>query len=161
MAIRNLIEQIATGWPAYSQKGLVDKRDAVHELVTKKFPRELAPLVAANDAIVLRGSTGAGNITAAPWIALLDKHLTTSATSGYYVVYLFSTDLSAVTLCMAFGTTQFEEQFGSAAKAFPRMRFAPTTNSKVSTVPRARRLLIGITTNYPDSRTRAIIHRAN
>jgi len=72
------------------------------------------------------GSTGRGNTTDAPWIALFDRRLTVSATKEYYVVYLFSTDMSAVTLSLAFGTTQFEEQFGGPTKAFPRMRSAAT-----------------------------------
>ena len=42
------------------------------------------------------------------------------------MVYLYSVDLSTVTLCIAFGTTQFESQFGGREKAFPRMREAAT-----------------------------------
>jgi hypothetical protein len=34
MAIRELIEQIAVGWPSYFQKGRVDKHDRIYELVT-------------------------------------------------------------------------------------------------------------------------------
>lgn len=109
-----------------SQKGRVDSHDPVYELVNRQFPETLLPHVAAFNSIVVEGSTGAGNVTAAPWIALFDRRLTTSATTEYYVVYLFSTDMSAVTLALAFGTTQFEKQFGSAANAFPRMRSAAT-----------------------------------
>ena len=126
MAIRDLIEQISALWPAYHQKGQVDSHDPVYELVTTQFPNALLPHVADLNSIVVEGSTGAGNITAAPWIALFDRRLTTSATAEYYVVYLYSTDMSAVTLTLAFGTTQFENQFGSPLKAFPRMRFAAT-----------------------------------
>jgi hypothetical protein len=124
MTIRDLIEQIAAGWPAYHEKETVTKNDPIFEMVTVLFPQALQPYVATEDTIVPEGSTGAGNITAAPWIALFDRRLTTSATTGYYVVYLFSTDMSAVTLTLAFGTTQFEDQFGGPAKAFPRMRAA-------------------------------------
>jgi len=126
MAIRELIEQIAAGWPTYFQKGRVDKRDRIYEVVTTQFPGALQPYVASYDTLTLQGSTGAGNITAAPWIAIFDRRLTTSATTGYYIVYLFSTDMSAVTLCLAFGTTQFEKQFGGPSTAFPRMRSAAT-----------------------------------
>ena len=124
MAIGELIEQIAAGWPAYHEKVRVDKSDPVYELVTNQFPRELQLYATAYDTLTVQGSTGAGNITAAPWIALFDRRLTKSATTGYYIVYLFSTDMSTVTLCLAFGTTQFEEQFGGPSAAFPRMRFA-------------------------------------
>ena len=124
MSIKALIEQIAAGWPSYRQKVRVDKTDPLYALVTVHFPQALYPYVAAYETIMPEGSTGAGNITAAPWIALFDRRLTTSATSGYYVVYLFSTDMSTVTLSLAFGTTQFDKQFGGPSSAFPRMRSA-------------------------------------
>src|SRR3984893_2706485 len=124
MTVVSLIEQIAAGWNAYHQKVRVDKRDPIHTLVVRNFPQALEPYVSAFDNIIVQGSTGAGNITAAPWIALLDRRLTSSATTGFYVVYLFSTDMLTVTLSLAFGTTQFEEQFGGPSKAFPRMRVA-------------------------------------
>jgi len=125
MAIRDLIQQIVAGWPAYQQKGRVDKTEPVYTLVTSLFPEALLPHVAEYESIVAEGSTGAGNITAAPWIALFDRRLTSSATTEYYVVYLFSTDMSTVTLCLAFGTTQFESnlavlQSRSRACALPQ-----------------------------------------
>ena len=126
MLIKELVEEIATGWPSYHRRVRVDKTDPLYALVTVQFPQTLYPYVAAHDTIMPEGSTGAGNITAAPWIALFDRRLTTSATSGYYVVYLFSTDMSTVTLSLAFGTTQFDKQFGGPSSAFPRMRSAAT-----------------------------------
>jgi hypothetical protein len=124
LSVATLVRQIATEWPSYHRKGRVDKTDPVYTLVTVDLPKALIPYVANYDNIIVEGSTGAGNITAAPWIALFDRRLTTSATLGYYVVYLFSTDMSTVTLSLAFGTTQFEKQFGGPSKAFPRMRSA-------------------------------------
>lgn len=126
MAIRELIEKIAAGWPAYLAKVRVQRNDPVYTMVTRQFPQTLQTYVEDFENIVVEGSTGAGNITAAPWIALFDRRLTISATKGYYVVYLFSVDLSAVTLSLAFGTTQFEKQFGGVSAAFPRMRIAAT-----------------------------------
>ena len=83
MTIRDLIEQIAAAWPAYHQKGRVDKNDPAYALVVKQFPEAIRPHIAGYDNIILEGSTGAGNITAAPWIALFDRRFTTSATTGY------------------------------------------------------------------------------
>jgi hypothetical protein len=124
MAIRDLLAQIASGWSDYRSKNQVDREDPVYQLVVEQLPEALRPHLKSFDTIVVQGSTGAGNITAAPWIALFDSRITTSATSGFYVVYLFSVDLSTITLCIAFGTTQFEQQFGGPAKSFPRMRSA-------------------------------------
>jgi hypothetical protein len=66
MAIRDLIEQIAGAWPVYHQKGRVDKNDPAYALVVKQFPEAIRPHIAGYDTIMLEGSTGAGNITAAP-----------------------------------------------------------------------------------------------
>jgi hypothetical protein len=126
MKIGVLIKQIAESWPAYLSKGKVDKTDPVYEKVVNDFPQALQPLVEQYTNIEVQGSTGVGNITAAPWIALFDRRLTNSATSGYYIVYLFSVDLSSVTLSLAFGTTQFTKQFGGPTESFPRMRSAAT-----------------------------------
>jgi hypothetical protein len=124
MEIRDVLQQIAAGWPAYHKKGRVNKNETIYALVTKQFPEAIRLYLQAYGHLKPKGSTGAGVITAAPWMAVFDLRLTTSATTGYYVVYLFSVDLKTVTLCLAFGTTQFEKQFGGPAKAFPRMREA-------------------------------------
>src|SRR5215813_6684596 len=39
--------------------------------------------------LLVEGSAGAGNWAAVPWISVFDPPVTTSATQGYYVVYLF------------------------------------------------------------------------
>lgn len=126
MLIRDLITQIAASWPSYREKVRVDRNDPVFALVEKEFPEALQPYISQNETLIPEGSTGAGNITSAPRIAVFDRRLTTSATTGYYVVYLFSIDMSTVTLSLAFGTTQFRLQFGRPSLAFPRMRSAAT-----------------------------------
>ena len=48
-----------------------------------------------------------------PWIAVFDPTVTTSATRGFYVVYLFASDMSAVYLSLIQGTTVVREEFKS------------------------------------------------
>ena len=38
----------------------------------------------------VEASVGQGNISASPWLTIMDKTITESATEGFYVVYLFS-----------------------------------------------------------------------
>jgi hypothetical protein len=38
---------------------------------------------------LVEGSAGAGNWAAVPWLSVFDPAITTAATHGYYVVYLF------------------------------------------------------------------------
>jgi hypothetical protein len=124
MSIRALLLDIAAQWPAYAPNKTTNKTAPAHVLVTQTLPAQLKVLLTASSNLKVEGSTGAGNITAAPWIGVFDPRLTTGATNGYYVVYLFSVDMQTVTLTVAFGTTQFETQFGGPKAAFPRMREA-------------------------------------
>lgn len=124
MSIRALLLDIAAQWPAYAPNKITDKTATAHVLVTQTLPAQLKALLGPSSNLKVEGSTGAGNITAAPWIGVFDPRLTTGATNGYYVVYLFSVDMQSVTLTIAFGTTQFENQFGGPKAAFPRMREA-------------------------------------
>lgn len=124
MPIKSLLQEIATQWPIYASNKITDKNARAHVLVAHELPTHLKGLLDATSNLELKGSTGNGNITASPWIGAFDPRLTTGATNGYYVVYLFSVDMRTVTLAIAFGTTQFESQFGAPRAAFPRMREA-------------------------------------
>jgi hypothetical protein len=124
MSLRALLRDIAVQWPAYAFNKTTDKTAPAHVLVTQTLPAQLKAILDVSSNLKVEGSTGAGNITAAPWIGVFDPRLTTGATNGYYVVYLFSVDMLSVTLTIAFGTTQFENQFGGPKAAFPRMREA-------------------------------------
>jgi hypothetical protein len=124
MPIRDELQRIAVGWPSYQEKGRVNKTSPVYSLVAKHFLETIRLHLPEYGRLKFKGSTGAGYVTAAPWMAVFDPRLTDSATTGYYVVYLFSVDMKTVTLCLAFGTTQFENQFGGPTNAFPRMREA-------------------------------------
>lgn len=60
-------------------------------------------------------SVGQGNWAEIPWIGIFNPEMTTSATNGIYLVYLFNTDLNAVYLCQGQGVTLVKEEFGKAA----------------------------------------------
>ena len=124
MTIRNLISEIAAEWPNYKELGKVNKTAQAHKLVVNEFPKELKRIALNTDYLLFHGSTGAGNVTAAPCIACFDSRITTSATSGYYVVYLFSIDLKRIFLEFGFGTTQFKNHFKKKAECYERIRTA-------------------------------------
>ena len=58
------------------------------------------------------GSAGKGQWANVPWLALFDVSITTSATRGYYIVYLFSKDMSTLYLSLNQGWTYYGETFG-------------------------------------------------
>ncbi|MGE0060913.1 MAG: DUF3578 domain-containing protein [Xanthobacteraceae bacterium] len=67
--------------------------------------------------MVVQGSPGRGNWAAVPWVSVFDPVITTSATRGYYVVYLFHGSEAVVHLSLNQGTTAVREEFGATARA--------------------------------------------
>lgn len=64
--------------------------------------------------IVIRGSGGKGRGTYTPWVGFFDPDETDTPEAGIYVVYLFSADLSFVTLSVMQGITHLSKQLGAA-----------------------------------------------
>jgi 5-methylcytosine-specific restriction enzyme A len=75
-----------------------------------------AALGSLGPGLLVEGSAGAGNWAAVPWIAVFDPAVTTSATEGYYVVYLFHVSDPVVHLSINQGTTAVREEFGARAR---------------------------------------------
>jgi 5-methylcytosine-specific restriction protein A len=73
-------------------------------------------LGSAADGLIVQGSPGQGNWAAVPWISIFDPAITTSATRGYYVVYLFHATEQVVQLSLNQGTTAIREEFGARAR---------------------------------------------
>jgi 5-methylcytosine-specific restriction protein A len=67
----------------------------------------------AAGAYRVRGGAGAGRWAAVPWVAVFDPLITTSATRGYYVVYLFAYELGLIHLSLNQGTTAVQAEFGA------------------------------------------------
>ena len=85
-------------------------------------PEELrTALVPIDGPFLVKGSPGRGSKWAAiPWIAVFDPAITTSATRGYYLVYLFPAHREAVHLSLAQGTVAAIREHGPAACAHLR-----------------------------------------
>lgn len=71
---------------------------------------ELAP------GFTVKGSAGAGNWAEVPWLSVFDPMVTESATSGYYVVYLFGVTRPEVHLSLNQGTTAVRLEFKAQAR---------------------------------------------
>ena len=54
---------------------------------------------------ICKGSAGQGNWAEVPWLAVFDPLITSTATKGYYVVYLFHSTDPVVHLSLNQGTT--------------------------------------------------------
>lgn len=75
------------------------------KLFRQSLPEYLRALPFMNGDYKVQGSIGQGNWANIPWLAILDKRLTTTTQQGEYVVYLFAEDMSAVYLTLAQGVT--------------------------------------------------------
>ena len=57
-------------------------------------------------------SVGQSRWAEIPWIGIFNPEITTGATNGIYLVYLFSADLKSVYLCQGQGVTAIKQEFG-------------------------------------------------
>jgi len=113
MSLSSHLTSIAHQYEEYRANKIVDSTAEVYKIVTEHLPEELQSIAGKRRPYKPEGSTGRGNVTPAPWIALFDPYVTTTAQSGYYVAYLYSRDLQSVYLSLALGVTAFEQSSGN------------------------------------------------
>ena len=63
-----------------------------------------------SDDYIVKGSVGQGNWAAVPWIAILNKNVTTTVTKGVYIVYLLSKDGDRLYLTLNQGCTEIKNE---------------------------------------------------
>ncbi|GAP02894.1 hypothetical protein FPFC_030740 [Fructobacillus pseudoficulneus] len=103
MTIRNTIETVLNEY--LDEKSQPIKNNALAKLLRNGFSEDAEGLFTEN--IVSFGSAGKGNWATAPWIGVFDTDITRSAVRGFYIVYLFSSDMSRVYLSLNQGWTFF------------------------------------------------------
>lgn len=104
------IECFKKSYTFVKAKKTSDIDQEVSELIGKTLPQELASYL-NDDNYIVNGSVGKGLATKTPWVAILDKEITTSTREGVYIVFLFSSDYKHVYLTLNQGTT-VPGQFG-------------------------------------------------
>lgn len=114
----NSVEQLQKGWDRYRNTGKTNKNDPIHELVLYGFKSVIEDWLPNLERWIIKGSDGQGNIIRTPWVAVMDRDITTTATQGYYVVYLFEENLKRMYLEIGFGAYQFEQKFGRGKRYF-------------------------------------------
>lgn len=58
----------------------------------------------------IKGSIGNGQFAAIPWVAIMDKDVTTTTSKGMYIVFLFSSDEKEVYLTLNQGAEYFKDK---------------------------------------------------
>ncbi|MBO6515445.1 MAG: DUF3578 domain-containing protein [Bacteroidia bacterium] len=97
--------------------------------------------ILGNDSrYVVKGSAGQGRWAEIPWIAIMDRFITSTAQSGYYLVYLFSADMSRVYLSLNQGVTainslngesRFDILLNKAQLYRSHIQLAPSDSTKI------------------------------
>ncbi|ETB72596.1 hypothetical protein A943_04165 [Bacillus sp. CPSM8] len=80
------------------------------------------------------GSVGKGRWAEIPWVSIFLKNLTTSATRGYYIVYLFRADGSGVYVSFNQGWTYFKEKCGTKIGREKIQKTASIIREKLNTI---------------------------
>jgi hypothetical protein len=108
--------ELSESWESYRAGKTTKKDHPIHKLVVDAVPEILKSWTPNAPKYKFVGSDGQGNILRTPWFATLNLEITDSATKGYYMVYLLSSDLRTLVLEIGFGATQFEKQYGRGKK---------------------------------------------
>ncbi len=111
-----MVSNLRTGFLKIMNEYLEAKgeRFAGHSLssfVRSEITKEIAKLTFIDkNQYVLIGSVGMGNWANVPWIAVLNKNITTSTQRGYYIMYMFSEDMQRLYLTLAAGVTETSKE---------------------------------------------------
>ncbi len=136
MSLTNIIQKISKGWLEYrdhcksiSKTGygirVVKKDHYMFDLVKTEWTELISKNVDLKKYNV-EASVGHGNISAAPWLTVMDKSITETATEGFYVVYLFSRSAKKLYLSIGIGAVQFQEIHGTTNLCLEKIKVAST-----------------------------------
>src|SRR5262245_2715842 len=115
MSLRTTLQTILTEYHPATAEPLKGHKLAnfIRHFAANEVKEALGELGAG---LIVEGSAGAGVWAAVPWISVFDPAITTSATRGYYVVYLFHVSEPVVHLSLNQGTTNVRDEFESRAR---------------------------------------------
>ncbi|WP_189406812.1 DUF3578 domain-containing protein [Mesorhizobium sp. M1A.F.Ca.ET.072.01.1.1] len=111
--MKEILQEVVTLQARYSASKTPDmERRGI--LIRRTLPAELSSRGAALTAALGKYGTDArsegkdnqGQMSRIPWVRWFSESRSPSATSGWYVVYLFHPDGSGVSLCLSHGSTQ-------------------------------------------------------
>jgi hypothetical protein len=128
----DLFQEIARLYPSYLAGRTTNKNDPAHSLIVSEVPNVLQNLSSGKSLLKFEGSAGKGNMTPAPWMAVYHTDITTSATDGFYVVYLLSLSMKRLVLEIGLGATQFEKRFGTGQKMLAKVEEGASLVRKAS-----------------------------
>lgn len=112
----------------------------IGQVIKEEIPEALRNKLSLTD-YVIKGSIGNGNFASIPWIAIMDKEITTSTRKWFYIVFLFSSDGQRIYLTLNQGITYFDE------KKYKRPKVKEISNKIYETFPSSTPLKMDIELN--------------
>ena len=109
MNLSDILQQISQNYSRARTEPF--KNHEMLDLVNRKL-RTAIPSYLLEDNYDVKGSVGKGNWALIPWIAVFDTEITKSATNGFYIVLIPTSDYQSFYLSLNQGWTFFEEGFG-------------------------------------------------
>lgn len=97
-----------------------ERVDPNYDVLIHQIPMGLNMLFPMRRDLLVSGSCGIGQKTDFPWVAIFNKHITSSAKRGLYIVYLFKKDMSGFYLSLNQGITYFADTFKRKKYEFAR-----------------------------------------
>ncbi|CZQ80359.1 MrcB family domain-containing protein [Trichococcus collinsii] len=104
MNISNMIAEAAIQYPE-ARKGPFGEAP-IGNIIKNEIPEAIRNKLLN---YVVKGSIGNGRFASIPWIAIMDREITSSTTEGFYIVFLFSSDGKRVYLTLNQGITYFNK----------------------------------------------------
>ncbi len=112
----------------------------IGQVIKEEIPEAVRNKLSLTD-YVIKGSIGNENFDSIPWIAIMDKEITTSTRKGFYIVFLFSSDGQRIYLTLNQGITYFDE------KKYKRPKVKEISNKIYETFPSSTPLKMDIELN--------------
>ena len=133
-SLTEILKSISKDWISYrkaseslSKTGAkirtVNKNHYMYDLIIHEWSNKISERVNLKKYKV-ESKLGDGNLSAGPWLAIMDRSLTETATEEYYVVYLFSRSAKKLYLSIGIGATQFQEIYGMTNLCIEKLELA-------------------------------------
>ena len=99
-----------------TQKDKIYKENSLANYIRNEPKKILTNDFFKSNQYIIKGSAGQGNWATIPWLAIFDKEITKKEEKGFYIVYLFKSDMTGCYLSLNQGWTYYKNNFGNRAK---------------------------------------------
>ncbi|QHA36929.1 DUF3578 domain-containing protein [Rossellomorea marisflavi] len=110
--MRKAFEKVLTNYLDQISLPFKPTENEMAKYITREFPELIKHKSRSIEFLFkVQGSVGQGKWTETPWVSIMDRTITNSATKGFYIVYLFKNDMTGVYLSLNQGTTYIKNKY--------------------------------------------------